>query len=378
MRSAVLLVAVLTAGPAAAQSTDAYLGEVVADVAPLRAGPSEQMPATGELPRGVRVVVAREEPNGWLAIQPPRGQVSWVKHLHLGPLDESAPEVLPRNMVIHADPAVTVSPGDPRAGRPLDVERTKVPDQTIVLVIGQKVKHRDTYWYPIEPPNEDYRYIPKSAVRAVGMATGQTFRVRSDDPPPAPMITPTAGSTTQPVPASVPGPAATMTSRGGKPADWPNNYPLWVQAEQAERANEDARAEGLYLRLAADLDRANKDPELANLCYARVHGIRERQRGGRTVTPSASESGRRAEPPATAEKWVGPGRLRVAGFRYGGRPTYALVGPRNEVLTYVVAGSGADLDRYTNAEVEVYGAVTYPSDLRGAGVTTATRVQRPR
>ncbi|MFO0848820.1 MAG: SH3 domain-containing protein [Gemmataceae bacterium] len=373
MRTAALLVA-LAAGPALAQS-DPYLAEVAADATVLRAGPADQMPATGELPRGARLVVVREEPNGWLAVQPPRGQVSWIKHLHLGPVGDTATDALPRNMVVNADPAAVVAPGDPKAARPLDVERTKIPDQTIVLVIGQRVKHRDTWWFPIEPPDEDFRYVQKSAVRAVSGRTGREYMVKSADPQPTPLVTPASATSAggfQPVPASLSG----GPTAAGKPADWPNNYPLWVQAEQAERAGDDPRAEAVYLRLAADLDRANKDPELANLCYARVHAIRERQRGGRTV--AARETARPTEPPASGDKWVGPYRLRTAGFRYDGRPTFALVGPRNEVKAYAVAGSGVDLDRHVNLDVEVYGSVAYPGDLRGVGVMTVSRVQRGR
>ena len=70
--------------------------------------------------------------------------------------------------------------------------------------------------------------------------------------------------------------------------------------------------------------------------------------------------------------------LRQAGFRLDGRPTFALVGSRGETKCYAVAGAGVDLARFVGDEVEVYGAVTHPGDLRGAGVLTATRVQAAR
>jgi hypothetical protein len=34
-----------------------------------------------------------------------------------------------------------------------------------------------------------------------------------------------------------------------------------------------------------------------------------------------------------------------------------------------------DLERYRGYEVEVYGTLTYPGDMRGAGVMTATQVR---
>jgi uncharacterized protein YraI len=78
-----VLVLALTA-PAAAQPT-AHLAEVTADSVAVRSGPGDRMPETGTLFRGARVVVDHEEGDDWVAVQPPRGQVSWIKHLFLKP-----------------------------------------------------------------------------------------------------------------------------------------------------------------------------------------------------------------------------------------------------------------------------------------------------
>jgi hypothetical protein len=371
VRSAsVAVLALVTAAPAFAQPA-AYLAEVAADNVLVRCGPSEQMPETGSLFRGTRVVVDHEEPGDWLAIQPPRGQVSWVRSVHLHPKDDQPTDMLPRNAVVYAESESEIAYGRPGLGKPLDVRRTKIPDSTVVTIIGKKVEAGGVWWYPIEPPDGDFRYVPKSAVRFVRGQPAQSFVVREPKPGTAPPETRTA---LEPVAASVPGPAG-----GTKPADWPTN-PLWRQAEQAERSGDYPRAENLYLKLAAEMNQPGGDPDLANLCYARVHAVREKQRnaprGGSGTTVATADPNRRDLPPAG--QWVGPGVLRVAGFRIDNRPTFALVGSRNEVKCYAVAGPGVDLDRFRGSEVELFGKVNYPGDLRGAGVMTATRVQAPR
>jgi len=362
--AAVLLLAL--AAPASAQS--AYLAEVTAEAVAVRCGPSEQMPETGTLFRGTRVVVDHEEPGDWLAIQPPRGQVSWVKHLFLKLPDAPPPDGMAYNAVVQSEGEVELACGRPGLGKPLDVRRTRVPDQTIVLVVGRKVEHAGSFWYPIEPPDGDFRYVPKSAVRFVRGEPAQSFVVREPKPGAVP---PEAESPLEPVAASIP---AGRPGRA-KPADWPN-HPLWRQAERAEQQGDYSRAETLYLKLAAEMNQPGGDPDVANLCYARVHAVREKQRAAPRGGPTPADPGRRDLP--SAGQWVGPGVLRVAGFRIDNRPTFALVGPRNEVRCYAVAAPGVDLDRFRGSEVELFGQVTYPGDLRGAGVMTATRVQAAR
>ena len=372
MRTAVLPLALLAlaAAPLSAQTTP-FVAEVVTDSVTVRSGPSDQMPETGALFRGTKVVVDHEEPNGWLAVQPPTGQVSWVKAVHLGPVDGQAADAVPRNAVVHAEPEAEVAAGRPGHGKPLDVRRTRVPDGTIVLVIGRKVDADGVGWYPIQPPDGDLRYVPSSAVRFARGQPSQSFVVRSPKTePPASTTPPEPAGGFQPVTASLPN----RPEPTSKPADRPN-HPLWQQAEQAERAGEFSRAEGLYLKLAAEVNRAGGDAELANLCYTRVHAVRERQRySDRDATPAAA---RRTDLPdgPSAERWVGAGVLRRAGFKVDDRTTYALVGSRGEVRCYAVSGAGVDLERFAGSEVDLYGPLTYPGDLRGAGVITAMRVQ---
>ena len=353
-----LLPLVAVVAPAAAQPGP-YLAEVTADRVAVRAGPSDQLPDTGMLFRGAKVLVDHEEGDQWVAVQPPRGQVSWIRSVHLEPMDSQAADALPRNAIVHAEPDAEVAHGRPGFGEPLGVRRTKIPDRTIVLVIGRKVEHGGVLWYPIEPPDGDYRYVPKLAVRFLKGQAEKTFVVRSPQPDPVPK------TGFQPVAASIP--------NGTRPADWPN-HALWQQAEAAERGLDYSRAESLYLKLAAEMNQAGGDAELANLCYTRVHAVREKQRQANRGGPP--EAGRAPEAPAG--QWVGPGALRTAGFKWDGRATFALVGSQGQLKCYAVAGPGVDLDRFRGADVDLFGTTEKPADLRGVGVMTVTRVQTAR
>jgi hypothetical protein len=340
-----------------------YLAEVTAESVPVRAGPADQFPETGALYRGGRVIVVHEEGEHWVAIQPPRGQVSWIRSVHLGPAEGQDSAALPRNAVVHAEPEAELTVGKPGHGRPLDIRRTRVPDRTILLVIGNKVEHNGVWWYPVEPPDGDVRYVPRSALKLVRMQPAQSVVVRSPTP-----AEPGKGGS-EVVPASVP-------NRPAKPDGWPT-HPLWQQAEQASRDGDLARAEQLYLRLAAEMNQVGGDAELANLCYTRVHAVREKQRQAVRGGPSPDRRVVGSSDPA-AGKWVGPGGLRLAGFRYDNRATYALVDFRGQLRCYVVAGPGVELDRFRGSDVELFGTTTYPGELRGVGVLTATRVQAVR
>ena len=350
------------------------LAEVTHDHVMLRSGPSERMASTGELFAGTRIVIDHEEPSGWLAIEPPPGQVSWICHRNLGPIDPNElaiGDTLPRNAIVHAEPSAEIAYGRADVSEPLEVRRTKIPDQTIVLVIGKKVKYRDTYWYPIEPPAEDFRYILKSSVTPL-THTGSAFLVRSPNSEVRDLETIPAAAT-EPVTTV----AATPTIKNN---EWPND-PLWKQAEDAARNQEFDRAEMLYLRLAGEMNKPGGDTDLANLCYTRIHSVREQQRGMPERPAVIAKSSEPSAPQPTdqgLERWLGPGALRKAGFTIADRDTYALVDDDDKVICYAMSSPKVDLDRYRGYRIELYGSTTYPGDLRGAGIMTATGVRLKR
>jgi hypothetical protein len=250
-----------------------------------------------------------------------------------------------------------------------------------VVLIGPPVEFAGKKWWPIAPPPGDVRYVPKTAVQ-FEKATNNNFTVRVTDtgtppaaalPPPSPTASPlatipTGGGAT---------PAGGVTS--SKPAV---NHPLWTQAEVGEREGRLADAEKAYFELAALMNGQGGDHDIANLCYTRIHAIREKKRnaGGTAPKtdvlqpPAKDDRGVRAGTPialpptsgtnpgnANTEargQWTGPGVLRRSVLTPDGtgKPAYALETSPGVVKVYVVAGTGIELEKFLGKRVEVYGA----------------------
>jgi hypothetical protein len=359
-----------------------YLAVVADPEVRLRAGPSDQFPDTGSLPKGTRVVVDHDESNGWVAVHAPAGAVSWVPIQFVDGLDKSRP--LPQNVVVTADAEVTLAAGKAGLPQPLDVRKVKVPEGTILTVIGADVKYNGKTWLPVAPPPGDFRYVPKSALQFDRPAnTSFTVKVNeTTNPPPGPASPPPGG------------PAASIPASPPKPVV---NNPLWAQAEQAEKDGKYDEAEKLLFELARKMNEPGGDHDLANLCYTRIHALREKKRaaGGLSapadwappkagdrpallppVRPTAGGPAAKDDrPPAggddTRPRWVGPGTLVRSALSLDGRRTYAMESSPGVVRVYVVPAPGVDLEKQVGRRVEVYGVSHTRRDLSRAYVVAA-------
>jgi hypothetical protein len=358
------LFAFLTTAAVSLGQNPQSLGMVTAESVVVRGTPRSDATDLGTLPRGTTVVIHHVEGVEWLAIQPPRGSVGWVNHKFIRPLTPGA-EKFPQDWVVNSLTDVKLAVGKQGDNRPLDIRMTAVPDGTLVTVIGPKVENPDdnSKWYPIIPPEDDFRYVPKSAVRVDGVArTG--FVVRSTE------MKPTT-TTTEPV---TPTPTRTVVG---------SSNPTWLQAQQAEQVGEFDRAEKLYFQLAREMNGPNGDTDLANQCYARVHTLREKRRTGeRTPAVLTSRTDTPKPQPArdeqTLSKWSGPGTLRATGFRVDGRPAFALENAKQQIIVYAVAGSGIDLSRHERRKVDLYGTSIDLPELRGVKLIKVTEVDQVR
>lgn len=364
MRStAVALVALLAA---AGRADPPSVGTIVVDSVVLRAAPKPDAADTGRLVRGATVTVHRAEGDDWLAIQPPAGSRSWISHLFVDGVKPNAP--FPQNGTVVADREVRLAAGHPDLDKPLDVRKTAIPDGTLVKVLGAKVKADDgtSWWYPIEPPADDFRYIPKSAVKLTG-PVGRGFGVTS------------------------PSESKSEWTAASKPAEKGTNpnHPLWADAERAEAAGQTDRAEELYFKLARESNGPGGDPELANLCYTRIHALRERKRQANTAPTTSRRTD--TDPPRPAKtddtpppakptvrggEWTGAGVLRGA-WRSGGRLYYALEDDRGRVMAYAVSRQ-IDLGKYVGKTVDLYGPITRPAGFEKDGLVTVERVDLAR
>jgi len=124
------------------------------------------------------------------------------------------------------------------------------------------------------PPAGDFRYLPKHAVKYERPAAAVVVRDASP-PPSAPVASlPPAGGGAGERPAAPPPEPATTA---GKPAV---QHPLWTQGEAAERDGRFDDAERAYFQLAQVMNQPGGDHDVANLCYTRIHTLREKKRAG--------------------------------------------------------------------------------------------------
>lgn len=372
MRPAAVVGFVLAVLPAAAHAQSLPYRAVVADQeVAYRAGPSDRFPDTGRLARGTEVVVHEDAGNGWVAVQAPRA-FSWVP---MQLVDFDPTKRLPQEVTTQDE--VVLAPG--RAGQlqPLvEVRRVTVPAGTILTVIGEKVAIDGKSWYPVMAGPGDYRYLPKTSLQMSGPAN-TSFVVRDTPPAGLPPVAQAGG--VQPA-------APARLEPAGKGV---SNHPLWAQAEAAERDGRFDDAERTYFQLARAMNEPGGDHDLANLCYTRIHAIRERkQRGGPAINPPAASipgpartdratllppvmNDSKQPPPARdplpqadgAARWSGVGMLTRSALKLDGRSTYALESSPGVVRAYVVGGAGVDLERYVNRRVDLYGATLTRRDL---------------
>src|SRR5262249_17762183 len=147
-----------------------------------------------------------------------------------------------------------------------------------------------------------------------------------------------------------PEPADRAGAAAGKPVV---QNPLWAQAEAAEREGRLEDAEKLYFALARAMNEPGGDHDVANLCYTRIHSLREKKRNGAaggtvatsgplgSPTRGAGESKTGSTPPADTSaladrpKWHGPGRLVKSALALDGRKTYALETSPGITVLYV-------------------------------------------
>ncbi|HSQ57175.1 MAG TPA: hypothetical protein VLM40_15735 [Gemmata sp.] len=364
MRRTLLVGFALLAMPwSALAQSGPYLATVGDAEVKLRAGPSDQFPETATLMPGSQVVVDHEEGNGWLAVMDPPGKaysMSWILGTYID-FDNTKPA--PQAVMVHGE--ATLAAGKIGEKQPLHIRKTKVPAGTALLVIGEKVNFENRWWYPVIPPAGDFRYLPGQAVKYDKPAATNVV-VRGSIPGAA------GGSSSLP-PAAIGGGSRPTAGNGstataGTP---PVQNPLWDQANTAEREGRLDDAEKLYFQLAQVMNQPGGDHDVANLCYTRIHTLREKKRAaGGGLASSTSRPAPGAQPARSGSlppdqrddggRWSGPGKLVRSSLVLDGRSTYALLSDRGDTICYVLAARGVDLNRQVGKRVELYGtSATY-------------------
>lgn len=330
----------------------------------VHSGPSEKFYPTGKLRQGSPVHVIKEE-NGWLAITPPAGSFSWISGLVMD-VDRNR-----RTGVVHAD-GVPVRVGSTMIDQEPTVEQVKLSRGTQVVILGSP---KDGKWWPIEPPPQEVRYIPKDAVRT------------------APAVESVSNQ-----PVSDPSKASGWTNPG------PASLPTIQQAEQAKKAGHTAEAIRLYEQAGRELINTNHD--LATYCQNQAHFLRQGNVGSvppgyqpgipphattgadpriapiPNYTPGTPAPGQLASqqqaagysPQPTNQAPMqssGLGRLRRAGFFVDGKQAYVLENSQGRPQYYVTATPNLNLEPYVNRVVNLVGVAVYRGDLRSNHMTVS-------
>jgi hypothetical protein len=366
MRASRLLagMALTLAVAATGQAQAPYETTVSVPEVEVRSGPSTQFYPTAKLRLGATVRVM-EDKGDWLAIAPPSGSFSWIN----GRLIERSGRIA----VVVTEAPVRV--GSSISNQPPTVEQVKVPRGAQVVIMGESHTPADDpnsgIWWPIQPPPQEVRYIPKDAVKTMA-----------------------------PIDAVAAGPGGSQAEKawpipGGVP---PASGSLLDQAKQAEASGNVPKAIELYTQVY----RQNVDSNhaLAMDALNRVTFLRNGYRpsvpaGYQPNIPNEASTGqppRIAPQPAVQAQPVsntqvgyasrpatpvvqpsGPGQLRRAGFFVDGKQAYVLENTQGRPLLYVTAQAGLNLEPYVNRSVELFGPVIYHGDLRN-NYMTATQV----
>ena len=368
----------------------------------VRSGPTEKYDVTGIIRRNDRVQIHHAD-GDWLAIVPPNGSVSWVNHRFLSEMMNFNNG---RGNAFLLQDHVEVRIGKTITTPPLGVKQLELPRGTIVEVIGAKMVADNSTWYPITPPDGEFRFIPK---RSIGSPQpGEAIAARIDRAP-----NPNA-------PSGMASPIGRNINEVQPPAEPASRNPLWTRAEQLEASGDIAAAQQLYTQLAQELRQNNGDYELAVLCYNRINRLHERSRAiaASMTQPMASpfqtanNTNRSDEPippaarttsaprelppiavaPATRPapndrpeaapnpggvarlQSSGGGLLRRSGLQIDNRQAYVLESYDGRTRLYVTAQPGVNLEGYLNRYVELIGSVNYRGDIRGGDYMSVSRI----
>ena len=302
------------------------------------AGASLKYPATGHVKQGERLVVVREEETRFYAIVPPAGSVSWVNHRYLG--KPEAGDGGKFNAVVMAD-NVEVRVGTNAAAGPLDVAQVRLPKGSVVEVLGDKVKAKDSVWYPITPPAGEFRYV---SVHATELPKPITV------PPPPPL-------SAKPDPDKLAGGTAALPPKVELTGP---DHKLWNQAEEAERGQNFPLAESLYTQVYHDLQKQKAESDALLVCYNRIIRCKEQIKTppASTVKPApAPFPSPTVEPAAEArgERKTVAGKLEDARYLLNRQALYTLSDAKG-VAFYVIAPD-FNLKDLNGRQVEVTGVV---------------------
>ncbi|WP_020473240.1 SH3 domain-containing protein [Zavarzinella formosa] len=358
---------VATAGVVMAAPDSRRVAVVETDGVELRSGHAMSFASVGQLRKGDKVIVFREEETGFLAIQPPPGTISWIRQIHLGKVEPN--ETGKSNVTVLVEGAEVMA-GNDKGDAPLTRVTTRLPKGTLVEVTGKPVRVEGASWYPVTPPEGDLRWVPKSAVRSQEMSPLASPAPYYQPDPPAFTVSGSEGSK--------------ATTEGGvtKPAVGTlpkalTDHKLWSQASQAERSGDHATAKSLYARIYQDLWDQKAERDAIVIVYNRFTRCDEILKKGDPAAPRRSESRMgipvsnpvpedRPRPAAAPQPQQGKGTGYLQELQkvfVDGQQVYSFQDDKGNVTHYATGVEGMNLRGYVGKRVMVFGEVVSRPEL---------------
>jgi hypothetical protein len=345
----------------------------------VRSGPTENHYATGILDRDTPVTVVRDEPGGWLAIEPPEGSFCWISGEFVREVNSTEGEVTGDNVLVRI--------GTPQDERLRDSWQKKLKRGDRVHFLDKKTSGQGPLTkisYKILPPPGEVRYVSAQYVKPIA---GHRPTQRSSSAGPTP--DPRDRSAESPAPASTrneagaspraePGDAGTSRSADdnspGNPLDRANAAYKDMMKQKAADRNVD-RVLALYEQAA---DWAKSDADRATIAQ-RIEELEEQQkrkakfaefdrvyRQSKERDRALLEVPRKREeaPEPSPPRYDASGILRRSTAMVDGKPAYVLVSPQGKIRYYVTPSPGVDLKKHLDQLVAVRGPASYRPEVR--------------
>lgn len=330
----------------------------------IRAGHAMSYASVGQLHKGDKVIVVREEETGFLAIQPPIGTMSWVRKIHLGKIEPN--ESGKSNVTVMVDGAEVMA-GNQKGDAPLNRVTTQLPKGTIVEVMDKPIRIDGSIWYPVVPPEGDLRWIPKNAVRKQEMvAVGNPAPYY---PPEPPAYSVAGGETSKAGNEGVVKPAV-----AGQPKVL-TDHKYWAQANRAESSGDYSTAKKLYALIYQDLWDQKVERDALLIAYNRFTRCDEQLKRGTDSGSSRRTESRRETTSDNEERGKPSAQLQaqnpkaigylqeMAKVFVDGKQVYAFNDDKGNVVYYATGAEGLNLKTFMGKKVQVFGEISNRAEL---------------
>ena len=368
-------------------STDVYI----------RSGPGKNYYPTEKLGKGEAVEIYRHDPGGWYAIRPPEGSFCWVPADVLKPHGDRLATVVKDKSPCYVGTKFS-------SARDVSQVRLDKGEEVEILDIKQLGDGPDAQsWVEIAPPSGEFRWVfgkfvdrePPSGLTHKDDGRHTKQRDEFDDrdrstPTPrsrdADDHTAQRSSWTTKTAAASSGTASRSDSPSAKADDGPapSSDPFQselssIDYELSKMISDDPTGwefTGLRRRAEPLLGRADTALERGKvrLLLNRIARMEDVKRRNELLGQPGNASAIAAERPsvlpvATPNRYDGIGKLTPVVSQRPNAPQYALIDESNQIVSFITAAPGMNLQPYVGKEVGISGQRGFMPELKKPHVT---------